>query len=55
MRDLEPWGDAANPRHIDLHDGAGAALQILAEMLGGVEAFADCNRQGGAVGQPLMA
>ena len=44
MRHLEPGRDAADPRAIDLDDRAGAALEILAEMRGVIERFADRDR-----------
>ena len=44
MRDLEPRRDAADARAVDLHDRAGAALEIFAEMRRVVERFADGDR-----------
>ena len=45
MRHFQPGCDAADARHIHLHNRAGAALQILAEMQRAVEAYANCNGQ----------
>src|SRR5919201_2553161 len=47
MRDLEPRRDAADPRAIDLHDRAGAALEVLAKMRRMVERLADGDRHRG--------
>src|SRR5215213_11527469 len=44
---LQPRGDAPDSRRIDLNDAARARRQVLPEMAGAVETFADGDRQAG--------
>ncbi len=46
MRDLEPWRDPADPRHVGLDNRARITFEILAEMRGVVERLADGDRDG---------
>ncbi len=51
VRDLEPRRDAADPRAVDLHDRAGPALQVFAEVRRVVQRLADGDRHGRARGE----
>ena len=42
--DLQPWRYPTDPPDIDLHDGAGMSLEVLAEVQVAVKALADSDR-----------
>ena len=54
MRDLEPWGDAADAGHVHLHDAGGVAGQVVLELAERIQAFAHRDRHGRAAGQLRM-
>ena len=55
MGHLQPWGDPAHPRHINLHNAAGTCAQVIGELAGGIQAFAYRNRDPGRSGKAGVA
>src|SRR5690606_34631096 len=53
--DLQPRGDTADAADVDLHHGAGMALEIFAEVQVRIETLADGDGEAGVVDEPAVA